>query len=121
MTESTHATPPGVDPVTAEDWAGRARTLTLPSGVFIDGDSTRAQGTVEFVTPRDGSVLGEIPWAGAADADRAVAAARAAFDRGPWPRMNPRERGEILQRFAGLVESHRDELALLISLENCEL
>ena len=117
MTESTHATPPGVDPVTAEDWAGRARTLTLPSGVFIDGDSTRAQGTVEFVTPRDGSVLGEIPWAGAADADRAVAAARAAFDRGPWPRMNPRERGEILQRFAGLVESHRDELALLISLE----
>ena len=66
---------------------------------------------------RDGSVLVDLAWAQPADADAAVAAARERFDRGPWPRMHARERGEILQEFARLVEAHRDEIALLISLE----
>jgi gamma-glutamyl-gamma-aminobutyraldehyde dehydrogenase len=71
-------------------------------------------------TPRDGSVIADLAWADAADAadaDRAVEAARRAFDTGPWPRLHPSERGEVLQHFADVVQDHRDELALLVSLE----
>ncbi|WP_084598879.1 aldehyde dehydrogenase family protein [Actinoplanes subtropicus] len=71
----------------------------------------------QIVTPRDGSVLTEIPWSGVADADAAVAEARRAFDEGPWPRMPARERGEVLLRLADLVERHRDEIARLVTLE----
>ena len=57
------------------------------------------------------------PWArvalgGAADAGRAVTAARRAFDEGPWPRLGYAERGAILHRLADLIMSHLDELAL---------
>lgn len=99
------------------DWSARAAVLELPDGLFVDGRRESAESRREHITPRDGSVLGEVPWAGRGDTDRAVAAARRAFDEGPWPRMHPRERGEVLLRFAALVEQHRDELALLVSLE----
>jgi 4-(gamma-glutamylamino)butanal dehydrogenase len=105
------------DPVTAVDWAARAAALTPPEGVYVGGEYRTAAATRPVVTPRDGSTLAELAWADAADADRAVAVARRAFDSGPWPRLHPRERGEVLQRFAELVEAHRDELALLVSLE----
>jgi aminomuconate-semialdehyde/2-hydroxymuconate-6-semialdehyde dehydrogenase len=57
------------------------------------------------------------PWAdvalgGQADSDRAVAAARKAFDEGAWPRMSFEERGAILHRLADLIEEHADELGL---------
>jgi len=56
------------------------------------------------------------PWVDVAlgtdvDAQRAITAARRAFDEGPWPRMGFRERGAILHRLAGLVEEHREQLA----------
>jgi aminomuconate-semialdehyde/2-hydroxymuconate-6-semialdehyde dehydrogenase len=71
----------------------------------------------------DGATMADIdpfsrePWAtvacgGAADADRAVAAARLAFDEGPWPRMGFEKRQAILHRLADLMEIHADELAL---------
>jgi gamma-glutamyl-gamma-aminobutyraldehyde dehydrogenase len=69
------------------------------------------------VTPRDGSTVVELAWANEADVDAAVAEARRAFDQGPWPRLAPRERGDVLLSYADLVEQHRDEIALLISLE----
>jgi gamma-glutamyl-gamma-aminobutyraldehyde dehydrogenase len=49
--------------------------------------------------------------------DLAVAAARRAFDHGPWPRWTPAKRGRLLRRLAEVVEAHRAELALLVSLE----
>ncbi len=57
------------------------------------------------------------PWArvalgGKREADSAVAAARCAFDEGPWPRMGFAERGRLLNRLADLLEEHSDELAL---------
>jgi 4-(gamma-glutamylamino)butanal dehydrogenase len=103
--------------VDTTDWSARAAGIELPDGLYVDGRRDHAESRREHVTPRDGSVLGEVPWAGREDAARAVAAARRAFDEGPWPSMHPRERGEVLQRFATLVEQHRDELALLVSLE----
>jgi 4-(gamma-glutamylamino)butanal dehydrogenase len=108
-----------LDPVSSVDWAGRVDALTIPSGLFIDGEvrAAVAGGTVPVTSPRDGRTLGHVAWAGAEDVDIAVASARAAFDSGGWSRRHPRERGEVLQAFADVVEQNRDEIALLVSLE----
>ncbi len=107
------------DRVAEVDWAALAQRLDLPAALLIGGEQRPAAGGgVRAVhTPRDGSHLVDLAWAEVADADAAVAAARQAFDQGPWPRMAARERGEVLFRLADLCEQHRDELALLISLE----
>lgn len=99
------------------DWIAAAGRVDVPKGIFVGGEERATVGRKDIVTPRDGTSLGEMAWAGAADADAAVAAAREAFDHGPWPRMTARERGETLLRWADLVEQHRDELALLVTLE----
>ena len=101
------------------DWIARAAVVRPPEGLFIGGEArSAADGLTRPVhASRDGAVLTRLAWAGERDADLAVAAARAAFDRGPWPRLHPRQRGEVLQRLATLVEAHRAEIALLISLE----
>lgn len=106
-----------MDAIPAVNWVERAAALELPPGLFVGGEFREASFRRDVRTPRDGSVLGTIAWGDVADADAAVAAARQAFDHGPWPRMHARERGEILQRFAALVDAHRAELALLVSLE----
>lgn len=107
------------DSVGTIDWVDAARSAALPAGLFIGGEERESTtGTRRpITTPRDGSVLVDLAWADAADADAAVAEARRAFDHGPWPRMAARERGEVLLRFAELVEQHRDELAMLVTLE----
>jgi gamma-glutamyl-gamma-aminobutyraldehyde dehydrogenase len=107
------------DPVALVDWTERATSLYPPRGLFVDGEEREAvAGERRAVhTPRDGSRLADLAWAGVADADAAVAAARWSFDHGPWPRMGARERGEALLRFAQLIEERRDEIALLVSLE----
>jgi gamma-glutamyl-gamma-aminobutyraldehyde dehydrogenase len=107
------------DPVAAIDWRQRAAALTIDGGIFVGGERRAANdGSTRVVnSARDGSKLVELAWAQQADADAAVAVAREAFDHGPWPRLHPRDRGRILQDFADLVEQHRDEIALLISLE----
>jgi len=106
------------DPVAAVDWRAAAAAATPPRGLFVGGEEREAAGGSRPVhTPRDGSLVVDLAWADVADADVAVGEARRAFDRGPWPRMPARERGEVLLRFADLVEEHRDEIALLVSLE----
>ena len=107
------------DPVAATDWRQLATDIDIPEGMFIGGERRAAiDGTTRTVhSARDGSTLVKLPWAQPADAEAAVAVARTAFDHGAWPRLHPRARGEILQRFADLVEEHRQEIALLISLE----
>src|SRR5688572_23779447 len=100
------------DHVASVDWAARAVGLAPPPGVFVGGEYREAAGVRDILTPRDGTTIGRLAWAEQADADRAVAEARRAFDHGPWPRLHPRDRGEVLQRFAALVDAHRDELAL---------
>ena len=59
-------------------------------GEWVDPDG---KGTIEVISPHTEEVIGSVPDASTADLDRAVAAARAAFDDGPWPRMTPEERG----------------------------
>jgi len=74
--------------------------------------------TFATVNPSTGEVICQVAEAVAADVDRAVCAARAAFERGPWRRMRASERGRLLYRLAELIESHGDELARLESLDN---
>ncbi|MGW1786894.1 aldehyde dehydrogenase family protein [Streptomyces sp. NPDC002143] len=96
----------------------RAKDLNLPAQHHIDGMPEPGGGaTFTVVSPRDGQVLGEVADARPAEVDLAVAAARRAFDAGPWPRLAPADRGRILLRIAELLEEQRETLALTISLE----
>lgn len=82
---------------------------------IIDGERVPSLDGQTFEThdPHDGTLLAHIAAGGAADADRAVTAARRAFDDGPWPRMDTGERRQILHAFADLVDRHAAEIALL--------
>ncbi|KUJ37258.1 aldehyde dehydrogenase [Streptomyces albus subsp. albus] len=75
-------------------------------------------GSIEVVSPHSEAVIGRVPHAGAADVDRAVAAARAAFDEGPWPRMGPDERIAVVTRIKDAVAARHEEIARLISAQN---
>ncbi|GAA4233208.1 aldehyde dehydrogenase [Actinomadura meridiana] len=99
-----------------EEWRARADGLVPHTGHHIDGVFT-GTGSTPVIAPRDGAVIAEIATAGVAEVDAAVAAARRAFDTGPWPRMAPAERKAALLRWADLIERDRRTLALLISLE----
>ncbi len=68
-------------------------------------------GTLPVVSPSTEDVVGEVPLATDADIDRAVAAARTAFDDGPWPRMAPAERAGVLARAADLLRKRADDIA----------
>jgi len=82
---------------------------------LIGGDWMPAAEGERFATfdPHDGALLARVARGGVEDARRAVSAARAAFDDGPWPRMSSAERRRILHRFADLVDAHAEELAVL--------
>ncbi|MDM4718709.1 aldehyde dehydrogenase [Micromonospora sp. WMMA1363] len=101
------------------DWVARAAQLRPQARLFIDGDYVDAASGETFatVTPRDGSVLAHVAAGSAPDIDRAVRAARRAFDDGVWPNTPPKQRKHILLRFAELVREHAEELALLESLD----
>jgi acyl-CoA reductase-like NAD-dependent aldehyde dehydrogenase len=101
------------------DWRAAARAARLPIGCFIGGALAEAEGGARYqnIDPARGAALCEVAAGTAADIDRAVSCARRAFERGPWRRMLPRQRGQILIRLAELVDRHADELALLETLD----
>jgi len=103
---------------THEDLVRRAARLRLPHRHHIDGkDESGGGATFAVVSPRDGRALLDVADAGQAEVDAAVAAARCAFDSGPWPRLAPADRGRVLVRLAELLEENRERIALTISLE----
>ncbi|MGW4643310.1 aldehyde dehydrogenase [Sphaerisporangium sp. NPDC004334] len=87
--------------------------------LFIGGDWVAPSGTatIDVVSPHTEEVVGRVPDGAPADMDRAVAAARQAFDHGPWPRMTMAERAEVIGRLAGLYAARQAEMAELITLE----
>ncbi|MCU1353158.1 MAG: aldehyde dehydrogenase, partial [Acidimicrobiales bacterium] len=87
--------------------------------LFIGGDWVAPAGadTIDVVNPYSEEVFGRVPEATVADVDRAVAAAREAFDHGPWPRMSAAERGEILAKMSATLQGRSQELAELITGE----
>jgi len=74
--------------------------------------------TLERRSPAHDHVVGVYAQAGKADAERAIAAARQAFDRGPWPRMKGAERAQVLRNVAEGILARRHEIALMETLEN---
>ena len=83
-------------------------------GHIIDGAEVKSASDATFasIDPYTGQQWAEIALGDATDAARAVAAARRAFDEGPWPRLGYGERGRILHRLADLIEAHADELGM---------
>src|SRR5579875_218284 len=104
---------------TAPDWKARAERVDIRRQAFIDGEFRDAHNgeTFSCISPIDGRLLGAVASCTAADVDRAVAGARAAFDSGVWSRRAPKERKSVLLRLALLIEANRDQLALLETLD----
>ncbi|KAL8217555.1 hypothetical protein R6Q57_020927 [Mikania cordata] len=90
-------------------------TQLLINGKFVDSASGK---TFPALDPRTGEVIANVAEGDAEDIDRAVSAARKAFDEGPWPKMTAYERSCILLRFADLVDKHNDDLAALETWNN---
>lgn len=89
-----------------------------PAKMLIGGDWVEAASgeTFETLNPSTGSLIANVASAGEADIDRAVAAARKAFE-GAWSKVRPDERTRLLLRLAALIEENADELALLETLD----
>ncbi|MFI0091155.1 aldehyde dehydrogenase family protein [Streptomyces bobili] len=89
------------------------------SDLFIDGAWRAAldERTREIRCPADGSLVGVVDEAGGKDTAEAIAAARRAFDTGPWPRTAPAERGDLLLRVAALLVRDKEALARAESLD----
>ncbi len=102
-----------------DHWAAEARALAFPRRAFVDGRFVDAVSgaTFDCVDPATGRVLTTVAACDAADVDLAVAAARRSFESGVWSRRAPGERKAVLLRLAELIRAHRDELALLETLD----
>ncbi len=98
----------------ARGFAGR------PHDLLIDGEHVAAADgrTFETLDPSTGRAITSVAQAGAEDVDRAVAAARRAFDEGQWTEVSAADRARMIARLADLIEEHADELAQLESLDN---
>jgi phenylacetaldehyde dehydrogenase len=87
--------------------------------MLINGKWVNAASGKTFPTynPATGEVLAHVAEGDKEDIDRAVAAARAAFDKGPWKKITPSERGRLVWKLADLLEKHAEEFAQLESLD----
>jgi phenylacetaldehyde dehydrogenase len=94
--------------------------IATPRKLFINGQWVDAASGKTFDTPNPatGETLAHVAEGDAEDIGRAVRAARAAFEEGPWSRMTPSERGRIIWRIGDLILEHTQELAQLESLDN---
>jgi acyl-CoA reductase-like NAD-dependent aldehyde dehydrogenase len=93
--------------------------LSIRPQAFVDGAYVDALSgeTFDCVNPATGRVIAAVAACDADDVDRAVRGARAAFESGVWSRLAPKQRKRVLVRLAELMREHRDELALLETLD----
>src|SRR5580692_6743023 len=94
--------------------------IGTPRQLFINGQWVDAASGKTFATPNPatGETLAHIAEGDAEDIDRAVRAARRAFEDGPWGRMTPSERGRVIWKIGDLILDHLDEFAQLETLDN---
>ncbi|HSC08579.1 MAG TPA: aldehyde dehydrogenase [Steroidobacteraceae bacterium] len=106
-------------PLPAVSWHERAQRITPRTQAFINGRYVDAVSgaTFDCLSPIDGRLLAKVAATDQADVDAAVASARAAFNKGSWSRLAPVRRKRVLLRFAELIQSHAEELALLETLD----
>ncbi|MGG0792076.1 aldehyde dehydrogenase family protein [Peribacillus simplex] len=88
--------------------------------LLINGELVEAASgkTFETLDPSNGTVLAVVSEAGPEDVDKAVKAARKAFDNGPWKKMSASERSRLIYKLADLMEEHKEALAQLDTLDN---
>ncbi len=94
--------------------------VSRPRKMLIGGKWVNAASEKTFPTfnPATGEVLAQVAEGDKEDIDRAVKAARRAFESGPWRKMTPSERGRLVWKLADLIEAHLEELAQLETLDN---
>jgi betaine-aldehyde dehydrogenase len=87
--------------------------------LFIGGEWVEPAGreVIEVISPHSEEVVGRVPEGTTADIDRAVAAARTAFDEGEWPRMSPEDRIAAVQRFSDIYAARMMDMAQVITTE----
>ncbi|WP_430475594.1 aldehyde dehydrogenase [Thalassospira lucentensis] len=107
------------NPLNFEQLTAQAKALDIRNKAFINGAYVNAASgkTFDCISPRDGSVLTKVAECDVEDVNRAVASARAVFDKGSWSEASPAKRKAILLHFADLLEKNAAELALLESLD----
>ncbi|QDF97622.1 aldehyde dehydrogenase [Azoarcus sp. DD4] len=94
--------------------------LARPKRMLIGAEWTDAASgeTLAVLDPATAQPFASVPAGDAADVDRAVAAARRAFESGEWPKMRPVDRERLLLKFADLIEANAQELAEIEALDN---
>jgi betaine-aldehyde dehydrogenase len=87
--------------------------------IYVGGEfiPSTGNGTIEVISPHTEEVIARVPDGTEADIDKAVAAAREAFDNGPWPRLTPKERAVYITKLADLITGEMDDWARTISSE----
>jgi len=97
-----------------------AQFLAQPHKLLIDGEWVQAASGKVFpvYNPATGEIIAQVAEGDKEDIDRAVRAARRAFDGGPWRTMTPSQRGRYIWKVAELLEQHSEEFAQLESLDN---
>ena len=105
--------------LSTDQWKAKAAGLSLQNKAFIGGQyvASASGETFDCISPRDGSLLTQVANCSEEDVDRAVAAARTAFEKGDWRNMAPKDRKAALLKFAQLIEDDMEELALLETLD----
>jgi len=97
------------------------RSISFPHQLFINNqfvDSSNPAKKLDVINPADETIICQVECATAADVDRAMDAAGAAFHDGEWPRMNARERGRLLLKLADLMEQNKEDLATIEALDS---
>ncbi|KAK1900805.1 Cytosolic 10-formyltetrahydrofolate dehydrogenase [Dissostichus eleginoides] len=95
-------------------------TIKMPHQLFINGQFVDAEGgkTYKTINPTDGTAICEVSLAQISDVNKAVSAAKEAFEEGEWGKMNARDRGRLIYKLADLMEEHQEELATIEAIDS---
>uniref|UniRef100_A0A4W4E8Q2 10-formyltetrahydrofolate dehydrogenase n=1 Tax=Electrophorus electricus TaxID=8005 RepID=A0A4W4E8Q2_ELEEL len=95
-------------------------TVQMPHQLFIDGEFVDAEGakTYKSINPTNGQPICDVSLAQLSDVEKAVSAAKEAFEDGEWGKMNPRDRGRLIYKLADLMEQHQEELATIEAIDS---
>jgi aldehyde dehydrogenase (NAD+) len=100
---------------------GNGKDVSIPTGMFINNEFVDcvSGARLDVYNPATGKVIGQVAQGDAADVDKAVAAARAAYEKNNrfWGFQNHAGRGELLNRLANIIEKNREELAAIESTD----
>ncbi|CAK1590458.1 unnamed protein product [Parnassius mnemosyne] len=94
--------------------------IKFPTQLFINGEFVNSDSgkMLTLINPTDESVICKVHSASANDVDKAVMAAKVAFEEGEWSKISARERGQLLFKLADLMEQHKEELATIESIDS---